>query len=348
MVVRNRLFDGTANHIANIIALRKKEYREFFNEQAKMAQFSAFHVSPLKIKDIDFMSPLENWEKMGLTELEPVLAWIVKRIYQPDPRQNCVMMINGQTGSGKSYSAISLGLLTDDQFDIDSICFSLREMRDQVDAGKKTIILDDVETYAHSRDSMTKLSKWLAKYFDMVRAKRNFFILTAPSYMEVEKVLRERAILQGITKGINPVSQETIMRTFFIEKDPNEGKIYRHLPIIYHPDSKIYKKIPDIRIKKPADEIINQYEEKKLSMFHKLGKKLNKIDKRDEIDDGTKTVNDGDKKKKPIYQICMDEMINGLTPEEIADKHNLSKEQVRLGIIGAKRAGYRLDELDHI
>jgi hypothetical protein len=329
-----KLFNGVKPVIASKIETRRQAFRDFYIEQEKMSADTDYHVRPLNIDDIDFMDPLAAWD--GMKVLNPVVSWIVKRIYQPEPKLNCVMMINGQTGSGKSYSAIKLGILTDDEFDVDSVCFSLREMRDRVEEGRKTIILDDVETFAHSRDSMTKLSKWLTKYFDMVRARRNFFILTAPSFYEVDKILRERTLVQGITKGVNIAWGHTILKTFFIEKEPNYGKIYKHRPIIFDENTGTYKKINDIRLGKPPDRIIKEYEDKKLDMFNKLGKNIDKIEQHDKIDKN---------KDRDKYQIYADEYIDGMSIKEIADKYNDKETNVKKALSHAKQVQYRIRDL---
>jgi len=129
-----RLFEPIPKRVHDRIVERAQRYNEFIEQQRRMSQSTDYFVEPLRIKDIDFMSPLEHWK--GLQELNPVLAYIVKRIYQPEPEENLVMMLNGEQGSGKSFSSMELGYLTDDEFDIDSICFSLKEFKECIEQGK--------------------------------------------------------------------------------------------------------------------------------------------------------------------------------------------------------------------
>lgn len=324
----NNIYFSASQRIRETRLEHCEQRRLFRQQQKEMAKNKDYHVEPLLIKNIDFMTPLEHWN--GLKEIDPILAYIIKRIYQPEPEENCVMMINGSQGSGKSYSAIELGYLTDDGFDVDSICFNLREFKHRIDEGRKTIVLDDLESFAHSRESMTKMNRWLSKTFDMIRFKRNFIIMTAPAFESVEKTLRERTHLQGITKGINPSNKTTILRTFFLDVNPISGDLYRHLPIYFDETRRFYTKIQDIRIREPPQGLIKAYKEKKEEAFLKIANSLDKID----IGAGKKS------KSKPKYQQMSDDYVNGSTIKELSAKYELSENTIRKHLSYARDVGY--------
>lgn len=345
MAANFRLFDGTNNYIVSKMETRKKQYNEFLEKQIKMAQYKEYHVRSMTIEETaEFMQPLENWNKLGVKRLDGVVSYILKRIYQPEPKLNCVFVLNGQAGSGKSFSGMTLGLLTDDRFDVDSICFSVKEVRDRVEEGRKTLLLDDVETYASSRESLTKLGRFLAKYFDMVRSQRNFFILTSPAFGEIEKILRERSLLRGVCSGIDPINKEVLIRTLFLQKEPDEGKIYRHLPIYWDEKREIYMKLNAMRVKMPPKDLIDAYEDKKNKMFYKLGRSLDKLVDKKDVDDTKTTV-----RKRPQHEIIYDTMIGeDLSMEETANRLGLTIEQVRMGLVNAKSTGYSRKKINNI
>lgn len=323
-----RLFEPIPKRVHDRIVERAQRYNEFIEQQRRISQSTDYFVEPLRIKDIDFMSPLEHWK--GLQELNPVLAYIVKRIYQPEPEENLVMMLNGEQGSGKSFSSMELGYLTDDEFDIDSICFSLKEFKECIEQGKKTIVLDDLESFANSRESMTKLNRWLSKYFDMIRFRRNFIIMTSPAFESVEKTLRERTHIQGITKGINSANRTTIVKFFFLQVSPITGKLYRHLPIFFDNKMNAFRRIQDIRIKEPPKDLIKAYKEKKEYMFNKLGNQLNRI----EVEDKKTKI------ERPKYQKISDDYIAGMSIKELAAKYGFSENTTRKFLDYARDKGY--------
>jgi len=203
----------------------RERYAALVEEQRKMSEFTRYHVQPIKIDKIDFMNPLPAWD--GMKELDPLLSWIVKRIYKPEPELNATMTITGEQGSGKSYSAMRLGYMTDPDFNADSICFSLKEFKKAIDQRKKTIVLDDSEVFANARDAMSRPSKWLSKTFDAIRFKRNFIIITAPSFESVEKTIRLRTQIQAISRGINIANRTSIISPYFLSIDPMTGELYR-------------------------------------------------------------------------------------------------------------------------
>jgi len=305
-------------------------YLEQLIEQKRMANNTEYHVKALPIEDIDFMTPLQHWN--GLKELNPLLSYIIKRIYQPEPRENCVMMINGEQGSGKSFTAMELGYLTDDSFNVDSICFSLKEFKDCIEQGKKSIILDDLESFAHSRESMTKLNRWLSKTFDMLRFKRNFIIMTAPAFESVEKTLRGRTQIQAVTQAINSYNRTTIIKAFFLQVNTQTGETYRHSPIGFNKEKRMFYKVKSIPVGEPPTPLIKAYEEKKERAFLKIMGTL------DRIESGTDKKSKS--KGKPKYKRITDDYVSGLTIKEIANKYGNTENTVRKFLDYSRDNGY--------
>lgn len=296
---------------------RRREYATFIEDQRKLGEFKRYHVQPLRIDTIDFMDPLPQWD--GMEELDPLLSWIVKRIYKPEPELNCVMTLTGEQGSGKSYSAMRLGYMTDLNFDANSIAFNLKEFKQAIDKHKKTIVLDDAETFVHSRDSMSRPSKWLSKIFDSIRFKRNFIIITAPSFESVEKTIRLRTQIQAISRGTNIANRTSIISPYFLSIDPMTGELYRHRPIIFDDKKHIYVKMGDLRVAEPPRELISEYRIKKDAMFERLNKQLEKIDKGLE----------GKRKSGiPKYAVIKKLIDEGKSIEEIARELNTPKNTV--------------------
>lgn len=113
-----------------------------------------------------------------------------------DKIKNAVIMLAGDTGSGKSYSAIDLARSLDKNFTVDGICLSAEEFFERFrNTGESTVgrvtVADDLSKWANSREYGGDLNILLAKMFDIFRSRGEILILTAPKETKIDKSIRE-------------------------------------------------------------------------------------------------------------------------------------------------------------
>ena len=113
-----------------------------------------------------------------------------------DKIKNAVIMLVGDTGSGKSYSALDLARYLDKNFAIDGICLSAEEFFNRFrNTGESTVgrvtVADDLSKWANSREYSGDLNILLSKMFDIFRSRGEILILTAPKETKIDKSIRE-------------------------------------------------------------------------------------------------------------------------------------------------------------
>ncbi|VUT26979.1 MAG: hypothetical protein MASP_01806 [Candidatus Methanolliviera sp. GoM_asphalt] len=297
--------------VRDLINLEIREKEEAARESAKQQKYmqdaKEYHVKARRTDSFGFT--LDHWK--GIERLNPIQSYLIDRIYREEPRRNGVLSFAGETGSGKSYAALTLGYLSDDQFDAESVVFSLEEFKTQISEGKKAILLDDLEVFAGSRESMTRKNKSIAKIFQSVRFKRHLLLITTPSLGYLDVILRELLHVEAYTAGLNLKSKMNILRVFFRQQDPRTGRIYRHSPIIWNDEEKIWKKQSVWHIRKPPDALIRAYEKRKEEIFDQwMEEPVNNADKN--------TAN-GDNHTPKKYEVVSKLLEKGLSAQEIAE-----------------------------
>jgi hypothetical protein len=113
-----------------------------------------------------------------------------------DKIKNAVIMLVGDTGSGKSYSALDLARNLDKNFTLEGICLSAEEFFNRFrNTGESTVgrvtVADDLSKWANSREYGGDLNILLAKMFDIFRSRGEILILTAPKETKIDKSIRE-------------------------------------------------------------------------------------------------------------------------------------------------------------
>ncbi|RLF51737.1 MAG: hypothetical protein DRN11_02255 [Thermoplasmata archaeon] len=156
-----------------------------------------------------------------------MLAYEVKELVDSNLRKFCkyiarvrkqdedfVMLVSGQTRSGKSTLAIEIAMLIDPNFDIEkNILFDIKELGKRIfDEKGKEYILDESIFDAFSRDAMSSMNKWLIKVLTACAERNHIIIMIIPKVKWLDKPVRERISFmfytikqytpQGIQRGI--------------------------------------------------------------------------------------------------------------------------------------------------
>ena len=226
-------------------------------------------------RERDFLESQERMANSRAYHISSISNYLYDRVWNIEPSLNCVLAICGETGSGKSYAGLTLCKGVDKDFNVDNVCFSLEEFREALKQDKKSLLLDDLEVFASSRESMTKKNRAINRIFQSVRFKRNLIVLTTPSLNYIDLVLRGLLHIEAYTQGFNLKAKQVILKLFFRQEDRRSSKIYRHSPIVFdikdlyangrdlHEKGKIYRKQPTWNIGMPPSKLIKDYEKKK-------------------------------------------------------------------------------------
>jgi len=136
-----------------------------------------------------------------------MLAYEVKELVDSNLRKFCkyiakvrkqdedfVMLVSGQTRSGKSTLAIEIAMLIDPDFNIEkNILFDIKELGKRIfDEKGKEYILDESIFDAFSRDAMSSMNKWLIKVLTACAERNHIIIMIIPKVKWLDKPVRER------------------------------------------------------------------------------------------------------------------------------------------------------------
>ncbi len=182
-----------------------------------------------------------------------------KRILKNNGNWMCV--VTGDTGSGKSYSAMSIAEKIDPNFDSSNVVFNavdcLKKINDCKDKKGSVILFDEAGVGVGSREWFSTLNKQFAYVMETFRLYNLALIFTLPSFFDLDKKLRgfvhSRIETIGIYNKQSHVKWKNIKRT----KDE-----LRFLYPITSVGGIMYK-VKDIAINKPSQELLKDYEAKK-------------------------------------------------------------------------------------
>jgi len=112
---------------------------------------------------------------------------IKKKITQSD--KDYVLIIDGYEGSGKSTLAQQIGRYVDPTLNLDRICMTADEWKEQINkAGKgQCVIYDEAVTGMSAGDSIARIGKILKSMMMQMRQKNLFVILIIPTVFELNK-----------------------------------------------------------------------------------------------------------------------------------------------------------------
>lgn len=155
--------------------------------------------------------------------------------------RNRTIIIDGDTGSGKSWTALSEKYILDslragymlskNEFDYDGIVFDPRDLLNLIKTSKKrTIVFDEGGVGANARKWYDAANIALSQTFQVMRFKTNIIIVTVPRFEMIDKHIRE---LSNERHHINPKGRVGFFNEVAIRElnyNPQTGEIIQARP----------------------------------------------------------------------------------------------------------------------
>jgi hypothetical protein len=109
-----------------------------------------------------------------------------------EDNRHFVIMIVGKLRSGKSYSALRIAELVDEDFSLNNLVYATDKFIRLVKMSEEgsVIVFDEAGVNIFARDWQSKMNKALAKIFQILGYKHLGIILTFPNVMFVDKAVR--------------------------------------------------------------------------------------------------------------------------------------------------------------
>lgn len=263
-----------------------------------------------------------------LTYNDVILSWTRKRILKS---KNIIIMINGSTGSGKSWAALAYAIAVAKLFDThftvaDNIGFKFSDLLRKTqlpDNGRPgtPFIFEEVGSFgggASSRDWQSKANRFFFSFLQTTRHRQQILIFTCPSFGYLDKGARELCHMQWSMAGIDFNKQMSYVRPSVLQVNAKTGKIYFKLIRYKDKDTRgVRHRLTKYGLPKPPPGFIDEYEEMKHKFTSELNKKI--IDADDKENEPKKAENLYKPAKRPIdYHLVDQKLKQGLTSREIA------------------------------
>jgi len=201
---------------------------------------------------------------------------VIKRYYDRMVRQNknWLGIMTGPTGSGKSYSALSLAETLDPSFTIDRIVFSPQDFMRIFDDDKikkgQMVIWEEAGVTIGARDFQTKVNKAINYFIQSFRSKNTGVIFTLPSMMMLDAQVRNLAHTLMQPVSIDKENKLAIIRLYEIQHNPLTGETYqKYIRAVVN--GGVYK-VNRVAVRIPSHELRKEYELKKESFLKQLAK----------------------------------------------------------------------------
>lgn len=192
-----------------------------------------------------------------------------------DKNQNYVLLFVGQTGTGKSYAAMSLAEEVDPNFNINRIVFSAEEFinilnQDEELVRGSVIMWDEAGVGMPAREWYSISNKVISYVVQTFRVRGYILIMTTPSLKYIDSQIR--SLFHGIGESIDPSvygGSFGWIKYMHLVHDPKEGKTFMQYPVILDEHNRPRKlkgrtvRHGNMLFPKPSEELIVDYEIKK-------------------------------------------------------------------------------------
>ncbi|MCE5337798.1 MAG: zonular occludens toxin domain-containing protein [Methanomicrobiaceae archaeon] len=222
--------------------------------------------------------PRESYNQWQPTAREVIDHIFLRRIRN---NQNVVGAVCGETGSGKSWTALKIGEMVDPSFGIDSIVFSAQEFLESFETHSRgeVVVYDEGQEWS-ARRAMSKKNVEMSDILTMLRFTQVNILFTVPNINLVDVNLRR---LMHIYLDVRPVDRVTgpkslrnksIASIYMIRhrRDPggrseDMGRPFPVVPIV-RGGKKQNIKVDSAQFLAPSPSLVEAYERKKRQVFH--------------------------------------------------------------------------------
>ena len=191
--------------------------------------------------------------------------------------KNFLGMISGATGTGKSWSALSIAEQLDSEFDVSRCVFRGKELMRLINSDKlksgSVVIWDEVGVDLSNRSWQSTTNKLLNYLLQTFRHRNIILLFTAPYSDFVDALTRRLFHAEFKTESINYEKQTTKLKPQLIQYNSRIKKFYfKYLRLV----TKEYGVVPITawHVPAPSKELIQAYEAKKAQFTKELNREI--------------------------------------------------------------------------
>jgi len=252
---------------------------------------------------------------------------LIQRIHNRLHKQNknWLAIICGSTGSGKSYSALTLANQIDPSFTVDRVVLTPESFMKILNSGKlkkgNAIIFDEAGVGMPSREWYSFSNKMLSYILQTFRHQNLAVIFTTPSFDFIDSQARKLFHTYIETCGIRYKEKLCVTKWMDIQYNAKIGKTYYKFPRTVEGGE--ITVINRIKFPLPPQDLINAYEVKKKQYTKTL---------KQELGDTLQKLKDKANKKKPVSNEVLVKKLKAIMKKKGIDTISTSKVVAYLGI----------------
>lgn len=258
--------------------------------------------------------------------INPFLEWVEKRIKK---NKNCLVLVNGPTGGGKSYSCISLAQELAEKlgtpFNVkDNLAFKFTDLLDKMDLpqnnGAGTCFVFEetgsVGSGAGARQWQSKANQFFFSFAQTSRHRNQILFMNCPNFSFLEKGTRSLIHFQIECVGIDNIKKQVVSRPYRVQINSRTGKFYfKYLRVRYEGRT---IKFNCLRVDHPGEEVAKVYEKLKYKFTDELNKMIRDSEK------------EKPKKRPSIDKFRLKELLEqGLTQKEVSLRLGVSVSSIK-------------------
>ena len=265
------------------------------------------------------------------------ITYIKRRIKQ---NKNFLGFISGQTGSGKSWSSLSIAHDLDKDFNISRVVFSGIELMNLINSGDlkrgSVIVFEETGIEMNNRSWASITNKMLNYLIQTFRHKNLILIMNSPYMDFVDSATRKLFHSEFVTAGIKFKKKQCRLKPAMMQYNSRFRRMYWKRLRVTKREGKV--PIDFWTVNKPSDDLIKVYEIKKRKFTDGLN---------DRIMDELITEYDKKDKKKPseltdIQEDTLNMLQDGMTVPQIAIARGRAESVVHNAISLIKKKGYNI------
>ncbi len=254
-------------------------------------------------------------------------------------KKNFLCCITGPTGSGKSWSALSICNQVDPSFNPSRIVFSMKELMNLVNRGDlksgSAILWDEAGIDLSNRNWQSLVNKSINYLLQTFRHKRLVLIFTVPYMDFLDTNSRKLFHAEILTQKINFKKKVVKTKAYLMQYNPRNKKFYyKYLRV------KTKKGIAPItiyNIEAPPTWLIDSYEDLKTKFTSKLNLDIEQQLKEAEPSNEIKPLTS-------IQEEVIALMSEGNKVSDVALKMGLKERTIYFHLAQSKKKGYTMED----